>query len=255
VLGNSKLGLHDRFQTAVEKVFFKHKSTRKSVYVTFVSGNVVLMLVLFYLLLNNVAYDWTGQLYPAGSGFRLDTGLDAMIPFVPEMVIFYLYLFYPLVIFTMLYFAFIEYKRGYALGWSLVVINAIAILIYAAFPVSTFWYRQELLAHPMVANFWANQVYSVFANDTSFNCFPSLHAALSTICFFAWFRYAKIKPSKTTTAAAIATLVIGVGVILSTLFIKQHYIADEIAGVALALLVGKLLFDKFWKNAKDTIVE
>jgi hypothetical protein len=139
VPGNVKLGFHNRLQTAVEKVFFKHKSTRKSVYVTFVIGNVVLLLVFFYFLLNNVAYDWTGQLYPGGSGFRLDTGLDAMIPFVPEMVIFYIYLFYPLVILTMLYFAFIEYRRGYALGWSLVAINTIAVVIYVVFPVSTFW--------------------------------------------------------------------------------------------------------------------
>lgn len=249
-MGNTKLGLHYRLLTVVEKLFFKRTSTRKSVYVTFVIGNVVLMVVLFYFLLNTVAYDWTGQLHPAGSGFRLDTGLDAMIPFVPEMVIFYVYLFYPLVILTMLYFAFIEYKRGYALGWSLVAINAKAVLIYIVFPVSTFWYRQDLLAHPMVANVWADQVYSIFANDTSFNCFPSLHAAVSTICFFAWFRYAKIKPSKITKAASIAVLVIAVGVILSTLFIKQHYIADEIAGVALALFVGKLVFDKFWKIKK-----
>jgi membrane-associated phospholipid phosphatase len=254
VSGNATLGLHDRLKTAVEKVFFKHKSTKKSVYVTFVIGNVVLMLFLFYFLLNNVAYDWTGQLYPAGSGFRLDTSLDAMIPFVPEMVIFYVYLFYPLVILTMLYFAFIEYRRGYALGWSLVTINAIAVLIYIAFPVSAFWYRQELLSQPMVGNIWADQVYSVFANDTSFNCFPSLHAAVSTICFFAWFRYAKIKPNKATKATSIAALVIALGVILSTLFIKQHYVADEIAGVALGLFVGKFVFDKFWKNTKETSV-
>ena len=232
-------------------MFFKQKSTRKSVYVTFVIGNVVLMVVLFYFLLNNVAYDWTGQLYPAGSGYRLDSGLDAIIPFVPQMVIFYLYLFYPFAFLTMLYFSFIEYQRGYALGWSLVAINAIAILIYVIFPVSTFWYRQELLAQPMVGNVWADQVYNVFVNDSSFNCFPSLHAAVSTICFFAWFQYAKIKPSKTTKTVAIAALIIAVGVILSTLFIKQHYIADEIAGSVLALLVGKLVFDKFWKNVKE----
>jgi len=35
------LGLHDRFQTAIEKTFFKGKSSRKSVYLTFVIGNVV----------------------------------------------------------------------------------------------------------------------------------------------------------------------------------------------------------------------
>ena len=210
------------------------------------------MLLLFYLLLNNFAYDWTGQLYPAGSGFRLDTGLDNAIPFVPQMVIFYLYLFYPLVILTMLYFAFVEYRKGYALGWSLVTINVIAILIYLVFPVSTFWYRQDLLAQPLTGNLWANQVYNIFANDTSFNCFPSLHAAVSTICFYAWFRYSKIKPSKTIKATTVAAFVITAGVILSTLFIKQHYIADEIAGIALALIVGKVIFDKFWKNKNLT---
>lgn len=242
------MGLHDRFQTAIEKAFFKGKSSGKSVYLTHVIGNVVLMFLLFYLLLNTFPYYWTGQLYPAGSGFRLETGLDAVIPFVPEMVIFYMYLFYPLVILTMFYFAFVEYRKGYALGWSLVAINGIAVLIYIAFPVSTYWYRQELLAQPMVGNVWATQVYNIFASDTSFNCFPSLHAAVSTICFFTWFQYAKIKPSKTTKSVALAALVIAAGVILSTLFIKQHYIADEIAGIALAWVVGTLLFKKLWNS-------
>ena len=210
------------------------------------------MLVLFYFLLNNLAYDWTGQLYPAGSGFRLDTTLDAAIPFVPEMIIFYVYLFYPMVIATMLYFAFVEYRKGYALGWSLVAINAIAVVIYVVFPVSTFWHRQNLLANPMVGNFWANQVYNIFDNYTSFNCFPSLHAAVSTICFYAWFRYAEIKRSIATKSVVVLALVIAAGVILSTLFIKQHYIADEIAGVALAWIVGKVLFDKLWKNPAIT---
>ena len=178
---------HEKFQRAIEKVFFRGKSTWSSVYLAYVIGNVVLMLVLFFVLLNNVAYDWTGQLYPVGSGFRLDAvfaGLDNAISFVPEMVLFYVYLFYPLVILTMLYFGFVEYKRGYALGWALVAINAVAVLVYIMFPVSTYAWRQDLLAHPVTGNIWANQVYNVFANDTSFNCFPSLHAAVSAICFF-----------------------------------------------------------------------
>jgi len=243
------VGLHARFQDAIEKVFFKGKSSRNSVYLTYVIGNVILMVLLFYLLLNTFSYDWTGQLYPSGSGFRLQTVLDTAIPFVPQMVIFYLYLFYPLVILTMFYFAFVDYRKGYALGWSLVAINGIAVLIYIVFPVSTFWYRQELLAHPLVGNFWASQVYHIFATDTSFNCFPSLHAAVSTICFYTWFQYAKVKPSKTTKAVAAGVFVIAIGVILSTLFIKQHYIVDEIAGIALAWVIGTLLFKKLWKSS------
>jgi membrane-associated phospholipid phosphatase len=46
---------------------------------------------------------------------------------------------------------------------------------------------------------------------------------------------------------AIVTLIIAAGVILSTLFLKQHYIADEVAGILLAWGVGRPLFNHLWK--------
>ncbi len=241
--------LHQSFQKGIEKVFFRGNSTRASAYLTYALGNVILMLVLFYILLNRVAYDWTGQLYPVGSGFRLDFltgGLEGSIPFVPQMVIFYVYLFYPMVILTMLYFAFVEYRKGYALGWSLVIINGVAVLVYAVFPVSVYWWHQALLSHPIVGDFWASQAYSVWAGDTTFNCFPSLHAAVSTICFYTWFRYSKVRPNGVTKAVSVLTFLIAVGVILSTLFLKQHYVADEIAGILLAWAIGRPLFNRLW---------
>lgn len=243
------LKLHDKLQRGIERAFFGGRSTRASAYVTYALGSIVLMLILFYFLLNTVGYDWTGRLCAPGTGFHLDVltgGLDDAIPFVPQMVIFYVYLFYPMVILTMLYFAFVEYRGGYALGWSLVSINAIALAVYVVFPVSTYWWRQELLAQPIAGNFWATQVYGIFANDTSFNCFPSLHAAVSTICFYTWYRYAKVRSGKVTWTLALLSLGVAVGVILSTLFIKQHYIADEVSGIILALAVGKPLFDRLW---------
>ena len=246
--------IHDKLQRGIERVLFKGKSTKSSVYLTYAVGNVILMLVLFYVSLNNIAYNWTGQLYPVGSGYSLDFlfgGLDGAIPFVPEMVVFYVYLFYPMVILTMLYFAFVEFKKGYALGWSLVFTNAIAILVYVIFPVSTFWWRQDFLANHITGNFWASQVYSIWASDTSFNCFPSLHAIVSTACFFTWYQYSKTKPSATTKLVAISTLVIAVGTILSTLFIKQHYIADEIAGILLAWAIVRLTFNHLWKHQSE----
>jgi membrane-associated phospholipid phosphatase len=247
------LKLHDKLQRGVERAFFGGRSTRASAYVTYTLGSVVLMLVLFYFLLNTVGYDWTGQLYAPGTGFHLDVltgGLDDAIPFVPQTVIFYVYLFYPMVILTMLYFTFVEYRGGYALGWSLVAINAFALAIYVVFPVSTYWWRQELLARPITGNFWATQVYAMFGNDTSFNCFPSLHAAVSTICFYTWYRYARVRPGRVAWALVIFSLGVAAGVILSTLFIKQHYIADEVSGMVLAWAVGKPLFDRLWIPAR-----
>ena len=242
--------LHKVLERAIERVFFRGRTTRKSEYLTYVLGNIILMLILFYLILNTLGYDWTGQLYPLGTGFRLDFltgGMENFIPFVPQFVIFYTYLFYPFVILTMLFFGFVAYRRGYALGWSLVIINIIALAIYMVFPVSTYSWRQEFLADPIVGNFWASQVYNIWATDTPFNCFPSLHAAISTICFYSWYRYSKVKPGFVTTVVTVLALIVAVGVILSTLFIKQHYVADEIAGIALALVIGSLAFRRLWK--------
>lgn len=240
--------MHEKLQKAIDKIFFGGRRTRASEYLAYAFGNIVLMLLIFYVVLNTIGYDWTGQLYPPGSGYRLDFltgGLENGIPLVPEFVIFYVYLFYPLAVVTMLFFGLVEYRRGYALGWSLVVINAIALVIYVIFPVSTYWWRQEFLANPL-QGFWAEQVYAIWEGDTSFNCFPSLHAAVSTICAYAWHRYRRAKPGRATRVAEVAAAFIAAGVVLSTLFVKQHYIADEVAGVALALLVGKLLFDRLW---------
>lgn len=244
------MGIHGKLQKTLESVFFRGKTTRSSEYLSYALGNVFLMVVVFFVLLNNIGYDWTGQLYPPGSGYRLDFltgGLENGIPFVPEFVVFYVYLFYPFAAATMLFFGLVEYRRGYALGWSLAAINAIALAVYVVFPVSTHWWRQELLANPM-QGFWAEQVYAVWEGDTSFNCFPSLHAAVSTICAYAWHRYRRAKPGRATRAAELVAAFIATGVVLSTLFVKQHYIADEVAGVILALLVGKLLFDRLWKD-------
>jgi len=242
----------DKFQNAVEKAFFKGKTTKWSRQISFGILNLFIMLVLFFIILNRIVYDWTGTLYAEGTGFRLDFLGDNYIPFVPEMAIFYVYLFFSMVIVSMLFFGLVTPEKGYALGWSLVIINLIAVIIYIFFPVSTFWWRQELLADPQVGNFWADTMYEYFETDVSFNCLPSLHAAVSFIVFYAWYRYYKVKPDIKTKIITITTFIIAFGVVLSTLFVKQHYIVDEIAGVALALIVGKYMYDYLWKNLERT---
>jgi membrane-associated phospholipid phosphatase len=75
-----------------------------------------------------------------------------------------------------------------------------------------------------------------------------LHAAVSVICFYTWNQYSKLKALAAVKTVAIISFVITVGVILSTLFLKQHYVADEIAGIILAWGVGTALFRHLWKT-------
>ena len=196
-----------------------------------------------------ILYNWTGQLHEEGTGYRLDFLGENYIPFIPEMAIFYVYLFYPMLVLTMIYFAFMEEEKGYALGWSVVIMNTIATIVYIIFPVSTYWWRQELLANRIEGNFFADTMYLFYENETSFNCVPSMHAGMATICFFTWYQYYKLNPKSRTKILAITTFIIAVGVVLSTLFVKQHYIIDEIIGVLLSYIIGRLVFHKCesWK--------
>ena len=201
-----------------------------------------------------ILYSWTGSLYPEGTGYRLDFLGENFIPFVPEMAIFYIFLFFPMLILTLIYFGFLDEEKGYGLGWSIVIMNAIATIIYIIFPVSTYWWRQELLANKIEGNFFADIMYFYYTHETSFNCLPSMHAGMSTICFFTWYQYYQINPTFKRKIIAIIAFIIAVGVVLSTLFVKQHYIIDEIAGVALAFAVGIIIFRRSsgWKPSEIT---
>ncbi|MHA1804637.1 MAG: phosphatase PAP2 family protein [Promethearchaeota archaeon] len=215
--------------------------------------NLILSLLIFIGLIMRVGYVWTGALYSEGEGYRLDHvfgPLDNLIPFVPEMAIFYVFLFFTMIGYSFIYFVFIAPKKGYPLAWSLIFIGAISLIVYIFFPVSTYWWRIELFAIEDVykENFWAKIMYGYYRTDTSFNCFPSLHAAVSVILAFAWYQNYKIDNSKKFKIWAIINIIIAIGVVLSTLFVKQHYIIDEITGVSLAWVIGKLTYTKLEKD-------
>jgi membrane-associated phospholipid phosphatase len=195
---------------------------------------------LFFALTQLFLYSWTGSLYAIGEGYRLDGlfgELDNKIPFVPQMAVVYLYIYYPWIFISILFFTFFGYEHGLKLGITLFIVGALSTVVYIAFPVSTHWWRQDLLANRLAGNFWAETMYRYYERDTSFNCFPSLHAAVSTVVACSWFRLWKTKKTPLRLSAAIVSILFAAGTVVSTLFVKQHYIADEIAGMALGLAV------------------
>ena len=195
---------------------------------------------LFFALTQLFLYSWTGSLHTPGEGYRLEGlfwGLDNKIPFVPQMVVVYLYIYYPWIFISMLFFTFFGYEHGLKLGIALFIVGALSIVVYIAFPVSTHWWRQDLLANRLTDNFWAESMYRYYERDTSFNCFPSLHAAISTVVACSWFEFWKTRKTPLRLSAVLASIFFTAGTVVSTLFVKQHYIADEIVGIALGFVV------------------
>ncbi|MHA1726822.1 MAG: phosphatase PAP2 family protein [Promethearchaeota archaeon] len=97
-------------------------------------------------------------------------------------------------------------------------------------------------------NFWAEIMHRDYRTDISFNCFPNLHVIISVILAFVWYQNYKIDNSWDFKILAIDNILIAIGVVLSMLFVKQHYIIDEITGVILAWVIGKITFIKLGKD-------
>ena len=240
----------------LERAIFRGRSTSWSERAAYWIVNTVLVFGLFFLLTQIFLYRWAGSLYTEGEGFRLDGilgGLDNRIPFIPQMALFYIFLYYPWTFLTMLYFTFIDYRWGPAFGLSLLFVGFISVATYAVFPVSVYWWRRELLADPLAGKFWAEIMYRYYERDTSFNCFPSLHAAKSTVVALFWLWYCRMHPSRLRAAAAAGSVVLAAGVVLSTLFVKQHYIVDEIAGIGLAVAASSAVV-KLCRRGPDTLI-
>jgi len=66
----------------------------------------------------------------------------------------------------------------------------------------------------------------IYDSDKPYNCFPSLHVAQ---CFLAAFTCHRVHRGVGFAAGVWASLVA-----LSTLYTKQHYVADVVAGIPLA---------------------
>ena len=79
----------------------------------------------------------------------------------------------------------------------------------------------------------------VYATDTPVNLFPSMH------CLISWYCYLGVKGQPTIPKwYQIFSLILAVLVCISTLVIKQHYVADVISGILIAEFTYRLVMKK-----------
>jgi membrane-associated phospholipid phosphatase len=73
---------------------------------------------------------------------------------------------------------------------------------------------------------FTQMIREVYATDNPYNAFPSLHTSLSTIMAAHWLRLHR----------PLGLVISGwvVLIVLSTLFVKQHYIPDVLLGLVIA---------------------
>jgi len=173
---------------------------------------LLVSLVPFYLVIAGRA--------PAGNVHAPALALDRLIPLAPTWALVYGALYAFLIVLPVF-----VVQRQALIGrtvWAYLTVWGAAYVSFVLYP--TVAPRPETVTGEGFAVWGLRFLYDA---DPPYNCFPSLHVAHSFVSAFASFR---VHRTLGLVAMASASLV---G--LSTLFTKQHYVADVIAGMLLAV--------------------
>jgi membrane-associated phospholipid phosphatase len=180
--------------------------------------------------LTNLIYDLLNH---GPAVLNLQTPLDRALPLVPIFVIPYNSL-RPFIYATLIIFLLFRTR----------LFQSTCLAMITAWFVSYgfYYFLQTEVVRPVLigSDALTRMIQNVYAGDQPFNDFPSLHTSLSTILAVHWYRLDR----RLGIVIAVWTALI----VVSTLLIKQHYLADLLAGLLLAFgaswLYGRLLLKK-----------
>ncbi|WP_438493525.1 phosphatase PAP2 family protein [Paenibacillus sp. IHBB 3054] len=156
--------------------------------------------------------------------YSLATNLDLLLPFVPSFIIPYV-LWYPFVTAVLIVLAFrnrgIYYQTLIALCSGLIL----SYIVYALFQTTV--QRPEVLTE---TDFIHRLISYVYSHDQPFNCFPSIHVLTSFLMLRGTSVFGRM--------VWLFTATMSILIIVSTVLVKQHVLADIVGGI----LVGELCF-------------
>ncbi len=138
----------------------------------------------------------------------------------PEFVFIYLTI-YPTFV---LPFLFIRQKDFFRLfSFAYITVMCICYLVYFFFPVSI---ERPTLS---VTSFSTWVLEMVYRADRPWNCFPSMHVAMSLLAALTILEVHRIR--------GLLTLLLTLWIAYSTILIKQHYVLDVVAALALTFAI------------------
>jgi len=194
----------------------------------YVNNNQKFVISLCILFIGNCFMYWLIKLFQSNPVY-INFYLDNKIPFWGWLV--YVYdMFYPFCIIAFILLYQKDEKAYYKGVISCLIGIIICDIIFLIMP--TIMYRPEIPNYDPLTNLVLQITY--YFDEPPLNCFPSLHCVF---CFQVIFSYIISKCQiKRKTWVIIASLLI----IISTLFVKQHYIFDIIAALLVCLISNML---------------
>ena len=177
---------------------------------------------LFTFVVNSLVYWGAPLIVGTGRSHNLSGGLDELVPFMPAFIIIYFgcYIFW---VVNYLMVAFYEDENKYRFYTADFYARLICLAFFVFFPTTNT--RPELTGNGI----FIRAMRFLYTVDKPVNLFPSIHCLVSWMCFIGirgksyipkWYR--------------IFSCLFAIAVFASTLFTKQHFVVDVVAGVIFA---------------------
>lgn len=205
------------------------------------SNLIIRLLFMASLWLSNLAYNYINQ--KTVNANIINTFIDNAIPFNQYFVVPYLFWF-AYVIGVMIFLATLKNNKFYGILLGINIGLIISYIVYLVFP--TYVPRPDVVTTDIFSKAVVNLVY---AKDLPYNCCPSSHVLLTTLVML----YIQ-KEQSAHKILKIAVHIIGSMVILSTMFLKQHYFIDVVAGAILGYILYYIFEYKVF-GSKKTIAK
>lgn len=194
----------------------------------FIKENKMFVITMCMLFFGNGILYWVIKLFQSNPTY-INYYLDDKIPFWGWLI--YVYdMFYPFCILAF-YFLYKKDKKAYFKGIiSGIVGFIISNIIFLIIP--TIMYRPPIPSYDVFTNFVIKVTY--FFDEPPLNCFPSIHCIF---CFQVIFSYIV---SKYDLKSKIWVITGATLIILSTLFVKQHYIYDVVSAFLVCIMANAI---------------
>lgn len=193
------------------------KNLKKDLIALSFMGSIMISNI-FYKLLNNGDGDINS----------LVTNVDRTIPFLKIFILPYI-TWYGYITVGLIYLCMKNRKTYYTSLISLNIGLAVCYIIYAIF--------QTTVPRPVVADsdILSKLVNMIYKHDNPFNCFPSMHVTTTYILMKG------INDTESNVIISFIFNVIGILIIISTQFVKQHVVLDLIFALLLCEVIFRLV--------------
>ncbi|WP_079509192.1 phosphatase PAP2 family protein [Mesobacillus jeotgali] len=161
----------------------------------------------------------------------LSTDLDRLIPFLPIFII-------PYIIWYAFIFGYLIYFWYKDVGIYLKTLSMIVVGELICFAI--YFFFQTTVPRPELAGqgIFIDLVEMIYSHDQPYNAFPSIHV-LTTFAII----LGNIHIQNKHIIHRILVPVLGSLIIISTLFVKQHYILDMFASVFMISFIYGIVFE------------